>query len=153
MAYIKGRHLNPERGEGYHGSFLGIAGEAIAENDIVVASGYSGDQIKFSLATSDVAGRQQGIMGIAKHAASADETVVILSHKLVKDVDTSSAAAVGYPVYLDDDNANTGGWIIAEQPNAIVVGQVLAKDASAGAVLLAPSKIVVGIDGDGDPVP
>mgnify|MGYP003116194486 CR=1 FL=1 len=153
MAYIKGRYLNPERGEGYHGSFLGIAGEALSENDIVVASGYSGDQIKFSKATSDVAGRQQGIMGVAKNNADADETVVILSHKLVKNVNTNSATEVGYPVYLDDDNANTGGWIITEQPNAIVVGQVLSKHASTGAVLLAPSKIVVGIDGDGDPVP
>ena len=152
MAYIKGRHLNPERGEGYHGSFLGIAAEALSENDIVVASGYSGDQIKFRLATSDVTGRQQGIMGVVKHAAATDETVVILSHKLVKNVNTDGVA-VGAPVYLDDDNANVGGWIAAEQPNAIVVGQVLASHVSTGAVLLAPTKVVVGIDGDGDPVP
>ena len=30
MAYIKGRYLNPERGQGYHGSFLGIAGEDLS---------------------------------------------------------------------------------------------------------------------------
>lgn len=150
MAYIKGRYLNPERGEGYHGSFLGIASSAVAENDIVIAVGYSGDQIKFAPADADATGKQAGVMGVAKHAAAADETFVVLSHKLVKNVDTDAASAVGYPVYLDDNTA--GGWIAVEQPNAIVVGSVLAVSASVGAVLLAPAKVATGIDGDGDPV-
>jgi len=150
MAYIKGRYLNPERGEGYHGSFLGIASSAVAENDIVIAVGYSGDQIKFAPADANATGKQAGVMGVAKHAAAADETFVVLSHKLVKDVDTSDSAAVGYPVYLDD--LVPGGWHDEEQPNAIVVGSVLEKHASTGVVLLAPAKVATGIDGDGDPV-
>jgi len=151
MAYIKGRYLNPERGEGYHGSFLGVAGAGgVSENDIVVAMGYSGDQVKFVKADADATGKQSGVMGVAKHDAAVGETFVVLSHKLIKNVDTSGSTAVGYPVYLDD--AAAGGWIAAEQPNAIVVGSVLAFDNSVGAVLLAPAKVATGIDGDGDPV-
>lgn len=149
MAYIKGRHLNPERGQGYHGSFLGIAGEDLSENDIVISMGYSGDQIKFSKADSDAAGLRAGVMGVVKHDAASGETVVVLSHKLITDVDTSSSTGVGYPVYLSQ---TPGAWQIAEG-DGVLVGSVLADHASTGAVLLAPSKVQMAFDGDGDPVP
>ena len=152
MAYIKGRHLNPERGEGYHGSFLGIAGEGLSENEIVIASGYSGDQIKFSLADANANGLVSGVMGVVKHDAASGETVVVLSHKMVKDVNTNSATAAGYPVYLSD---TAGGWGVAAGTASIVVGSVLEKHASTGVVLLAPAKVQSAYDssGDVDPTP
>tara|TARA_R110000787_G_scaffold130852_6_gene242796 strand:- start:439 stop:888 length:450 start_codon:yes stop_codon:yes gene_type:complete len=149
MAYIKGRYLNPERGEGYHGSFLGIAGENLSENEIVISMGYSGDQIKFSLADSNAAGLRAGVMGVVKHDAASGETVVILSHKLVTGVDTDSSSGVGYPVFLSQ---TPGAWQVAEG-DGVVVGSVLADHASTGAVLLAPSKVQMAFDVDGDPVP
>ena len=150
MAYIKGRYLNPERGEGYHGSFLGIAAEALSENDIVIATGYSGDQIKFSKADADAAGRRAGVMGVVKHDASSGSTVVVLSHKLITGVDTSGSTAVGYPVYLS--SGTPGAWQTAEG-DGVVVGSVLVDHASTGAVLLAPSKVQMSFDGSGDPLP
>ena len=149
MAYIKGRHLNPERGEGYHGSFLGIAHEALSENDIVIAVGYSGDQIKFAKADANAGGLRAGVMGVAKHDAAAGETVVILSHKLVKNVNASGGAGVGRPVYL----SNTPGAWQTTEGEGVVIGSVLDAHASTGVVLLAPAKVQMGFDGDGDPMP
>ena len=149
MAYIKGRYLNPQRGEGYHGAFLGIAGVGgVSENDIVIATGYSGDQVKFVKADADAAGLHAGLMGVAKNAADANETVVVLSHKMVKDVDTSGAAA-GYPVYLGE---TPGQFDDSEpSPNTMAVGSVLYSHASAGVVILAPGRMTYGIESDGTP--
>ena len=149
MAYIKGRFLNPQRGEGYHGAFLGIAQGAVSENDIVIAVGYSGDQVKFIRADADAAGLHAGLMGVAKHDAAADETLVVLSHKLVKNVDTSGVTAAGYPVYLGEA---PGSFDDAEpSPNTMVVGSVLHKDNTVGVVILAPGRMTYGIESDGTP--
>jgi hypothetical protein len=150
MAYIKGRYLNPQRGEGYHGAFLGIAGAGgVSENDIVIATGYSGDQVKFVKADADAAGLHAGLMGIAKNDADANETVVVLSHKMVKDVDTSGVTAAGYPVYLSE---TAGQFDDAEpSPNTMVVGSVLYKHATEGVVILAPGRMTYGIESDGTP--
>ncbi|MAH50541.1 hypothetical protein CMI37_32265 [Candidatus Pacearchaeota archaeon] len=139
MPHIKPDHLEPQHGTGYHGSFIGTAVGAIAANDIVQAMGYSGDKISFRTADADTAGRHLGMLGVADHAAATGEPIRVVSHKLVTGVDTNSATAIGYPVYLSD---TAGGWGVSAGSAAMVIGNVVAKDSSAGAVLLAPAHSV-----------
>lgn len=132
MPHIKPRHLNSQHGIGYHASFLGVADGAITKNDIVIASGYSGDRIKFKKADANSTPLAAGVMGIADHAAPTGGNVRVVSHKLITGVDTSDAAAAGYPVYL---SVTAGGWTVARAAGPIV-GTVVEDHASTGAVLL-----------------
>lgn len=147
MPHIKSRYLNGQRGTGYHASFDGIANGAIAQYDIVVAVSVDGDRVKWRKADANVAGRRAGVMGIADHAAAAGgDRIRIVSHKLIKTVDTSAATAAGYPVYLSNTG---GGWTATAPTNAMVVGTVLVDDASNGVVLLAPAHCRNAFDADG----
>ena len=139
MPYIKPKNLHPQRGTGYHASFLGIADGAVAANDIVIASGYSGERIKFKKADGDARGLEAGVMGVADHAAATGASVRVVSHKLITGVNTSAAYAAGYPVYL---SSTAGAWTTSNEDSMIVVGSVLADHASTGAVLLAPAHSV-----------
>lgn len=136
MPHIKPRNLHSQHGVGYHGSFLGVAGEALALNDVVIATGYSGDRIKFSKADANAAGLDAGVMGIADHAAPSGGTVRVVSHKLITGVNTNAAVGVGYPVYLSE---TAGSYAVAEGESPVVIGSVTAKHASTGAVVLSPS--------------
>jgi hypothetical protein len=54
-----------------------------------------------------------------------------------KNVDTSTAAADGDPIYLSD--ATAGAWVVAAPAGSpVIVGKVLAKHATEGAVLIQP---------------
>ena len=136
MPHIKPKSLNPQHGTGYHASFLGIAGEALTANDIVIANGYSGDRIKFVKADANAAGLSDGVMGVVDHTTANGASVRVVSHKLVTSVDSSAAVGVGYPVYLSD---TAGGWSTAEGSAGVVIGSVVADHASTGAVLLSPA--------------
>ncbi len=136
MPHVKPKHLHPQRGTGHHGSFLGIADGAVAENDLVIASGYDGERIKFRQADANSGGKENGIMGVADHAAADGESLRVVSYKLIKSVDTSAALAAGSLVFLSD---TAGGWAVAAGETGIVVGQVLEDHASTGAVILAPA--------------
>ena len=145
MPHIKPRYLNGQRGTGHHASFDGIANEALAANDLVIAVGYDGDRIKWQKADDDDYGRVNGVMGIADHAApAAGDRVRVVSHKLITGVNTL-ASAVGHPVYLSDQ----GAWALAEGTTSVVVGSIVADSETAGAVLLAPAHVVSAIDTDG----
>lgn len=139
MPHIKPRNLHSQHGVGYHGSFLGVAAEALAVNDVVIATGYSGDRIKFSKADANVAGKHLGVMGIADHAAPSGGTVRIVSHKLITGVDTSGSTAAGYPVYLSD---TAGVWGVSAGSASVIIGNVLEDHATTGALLLAPAHAV-----------
>ena len=139
MPHIKAKSLNPQHGTGYHASFLGIAGEALTANDIVIANGYSGNRIQFVKADANVDGLDSGVMGVADHGAASGASVRVVSHKLITSVDSSASEGVGYPVYLS--NA-PGGWSTASGGAPIVVGSVVTDHASTGAVLLAPAHCV-----------
>ena len=139
MPHIKPDHLEPQRGTGYHGSFLGTADGAVSANDIVQPSGTDGDKLKWRTADANDAGRHLGVLGVADHAAADGDTVRIVSHKLVTGVDTNSASGVGYPVYLSN---TAGGWGLSAGGASMVVGNVVAVDSSVGAVLLSPSHSV-----------
>jgi len=136
MPHIKPRSLHSQHGVGYHGSFLGVAGEALALNDIVVATGYSGDRITFSKADANAAGLNSGVMGVADHAAASGQSVRVVSHKLITGVNTSAAYAAGYPVYLSD---TAGGWSTSNESSMVAIGSVVSDHASTGAVLIAPA--------------
>ena len=138
MPHIKPDHLEPQRGTGYHGSFLGIADGAVSANDLVVPSGYSGQQVKWRTAIADNAAKRLGVMAIADHAAADGDTVRIVSHKLLTSVDTSGAT-LGHAAYLTDAAGTWGG---TAGTVTIVVGTILVVGASAGAVLLSPSHSV-----------
>ena len=146
MPHIKPRNLHSQHGVGYHGSFLGVAGEALALNDIVVATGYSGDRIKFSKADANVDGLDSGVMGIADHAAPSGGTVRVVSHKLITGVNTVASEGAGYPLYLSD---TAGGWSVASGASPIIVGSVLSDDASTGAVVIAPSHVAAKAQASG----
>jgi hypothetical protein len=135
MPYIKPRNLHSQHGIGYHGSFLGVAGEALAINDIVIATGYSGDRIKFSKADGNADDLDSGVMGIADHAAPVGGSVRVVTHKLLTSVDTL-ASAVGRPIYLSD---TAGGWSLTG--TSAIVGSVVADSATLGAVLVSPSNV------------
>ena len=136
MPHIKPKHLHSQHGTGYHGSFLGIADGAVAANDIVIASGYSGDRIKFQKADANSGTKNTGVMGIADHTAASGASVRVVSHKLITGVDTSASLAAGAPVYLSE---TAGGWSTAEGDTPVVVGTVLEDHASTGAVILSPA--------------
>ena len=136
MPHIKAKYLEPQQGTGYHAAFNGIAAEALAANDLVIATGHSGDRVKWSKADANVAGLRAGAMGIADHAAANGASVRIVSHKLITGVDTDASSGVGYPVYLSD---TAGSWTVTAPTEDVVVGSVLADDATTGAILLAPA--------------
>ena len=144
MPHVKPKSLHPQRGTGYHASLLGIADGAIAANDIVVASGYTGERIKFKKADANTTPLASGVMGIADHAAATGGSVRVVSHKLITAVDTSDSTAAGYPVYLSD---TAGEWTASAPTEDVVVGTVLVDHASTGAVLLAPAHCVGAVSG------
>ena len=146
MPHIKPRYLNGQRGTGHHASFDGIANEALAANDLVIAVGYDGDRIKWQKADAGVTGRQAGVMGIADHAAPAvGDRVRNVSHKLITGVDTSGGT-VGLPVFLSE---TAGVWTRSAPTQGQAIGSIVAVSASVGAVLLAPAHCSFPVDGDG----
>ena len=148
MRHIKARYLNGQRGTGHHASFDGIPEEALAANDIVIATGYDGDRIKWSKADANTTRRYSGVMGIADHAApTAGDRVRVVSHKLITGVDTDASGAVGAVVYLSD---TAGGWSVSAGTREVCVGTVVSDHATTGAVLLAPAHVACAYDGDGD---
>jgi len=139
MPYIKAKSLNPQHGVGYHASFLGIADEALVKNDIVVATGVSGDRVKFSKANANVSNRHLGVLGIADHAAASGGTVRIVSHKIIKTTVNTSGSNLGAPVYLSNVN---GLGSLGAGAASMVVGNVVVLHATEGKFLLAPAHSV-----------
>ena len=114
MPHVKPKYLHPQHGTGYHGAFLGVAAEALSEDDIVIVTGLDGDRLKFSKADSDAANLRLGVMGVVDH-------------------DT-----LGAPVYLDA--TTPGNHVISAPTHDVIVGNVIVLHASTGKVLLAPGR-------------
>ena len=138
MPHIKAKYLEPQHGTGYHGSFNAIADGAVAANDIVIASGYDGNRVKFRKADANVDLYDVGVMGVADHAAATGASVRVVSHKLITSVDSSASEGAGDPVYLSD---TAGSWSATAGTAPVIVGTVLSDHASTGAVLLAPASV------------
>lgn len=137
MPYIKAKSLNPQHGVGYHASFFGVAAEALAKNDLVIATGAQGDRVKFSKANASALVLANGVMGIADHAAASGGSIRVVSHKIVKGLNTSGSG-LGALVFLADAS---GVHALSAGTQNIVVGNVLTV-ANPGKVLLAPAHVV-----------
>lgn len=146
MPHIKPKYLEPQRGTGFHGAFLGIAAEAITEGDIVIVAGVSGDMLKWKQADATTTVLQAGVMGVADHTVAADATLRVVSHKIVANIDCSGSA-IGKPIYLKVDG--TGEHTLTAPTEDIVIGQVLvaATVANGGKVLLAPTLCCASVSG------
>lgn len=123
----------------WYGGLLGRAapGQALAENDIVYCSGVSGSLGLYSKASTENAAIYASLFIVARAGSRGD--LVVVPAKLVFGLDTDAAAAVGAPVYLGDDDA-AGEWSLAPADTAIerIVGHVVVKDATAGAIMFGP---------------
>ena len=146
MPHIKAKYLEPQRGTGFHGAFLGIAAEAITAGDIVIVDGVSGDMLKWKQADADMTVLQAGVMGVADHTVASGGTLRVVSHKIVANIDCSGSA-IGKPVYLLIDG--TGEHSLTAPTADIIVGQVLvaATVANGGKVLLAPTLCCASVVG------
>lgn len=114
-----------------------VATAAVTKDDIVVTDGLDRGLMKVSPADADATG--PGRLYVATGGAVAGEKLFVVPWKLIIDVDTSGASAVGDPVYL---NTTAGGWTATKPSGAddsnIVVGYVKKVHASTGAVVLDP---------------
>ncbi len=119
-----------------------IAGEAIAAGDLVYPSGYDATSGKIKVKKADADGTTPAKVAwfVAPAAIQSAAAGVVCGSLLLTGKDTSAAAAVGDPVYLDATTA--GGWTLSAPSGAGVnvqqVGVVTVKNATTGAVLLMP---------------
>jgi len=138
MPHVKPKYLHPQHGTGYHGAFLGVAAEALSEDDIVIVTGLDGDRLKFSKADSDAANLRLGVMGVVDHACASGGVVRVVSHKVVTTSIDTSGSTLGAPVYLDA--TTPGNHVISAPTHDVIVGNVIVLHASTGKVLLAPGR-------------
>tara|TARA_R100000808_G_scaffold24978_1_gene60099 strand:- start:3102 stop:3728 length:627 start_codon:yes stop_codon:yes gene_type:complete len=114
------------------------ASEALSANDIIMATGVSGAHMTVNQADVDNFTEIGGTLWIADYAVDSGTTVACaVPWKLITDIDTSSASAVGQPVYLSDTEGAYTLSPTAAKPH-IKIGHVVAVHASTGAILLNP---------------
>jgi hypothetical protein len=121
--------------------------EAIAENDIIVATGMQGDFLSVVKADANVLTKCRGPFFVADFAGASGEYLPLaLERKVITDKDTSAAAQVGDAVYL---SAATAGLVtLGSVPAAtasgaafsanVRVGRITKVDATSGAYVLEP---------------
>ena len=121
--------------------------EAIAENDIIVATGMQGDFLSVVKADANVLTKCRGPFFVADFAGSSGEYLPLaLERKVITDKDTSAAAQVGDAVYLSA--ATAGAVTLGAVPAAtadgaafsanVRVGRITKVDATTGAYVLEP---------------
>ena len=122
--------------------------EAIAENDIIVATGMQGDFLSVVKADANVLTKCRGPFFVADFAGASGEYLPLaLPYKVVTGVDTSDAAQAGDAVYLSA--ATAGAVTLGAIPTApadaqpfslhVRVGRVTKRDATSGAYVLSPA--------------
>jgi hypothetical protein len=135
------RNIGPIFNEDAGNKFSVYCGEAIAKYDILAIKGMNGAYpAVYKCDPTDPTLSTNTIMGVAMYAGVIDTVEpLFVPYILEKDVDTSGAAAVGSRVFA----AASGGWAVT---GTLPVGVVVAKDATAGIVALAPA-LVEGVSG------
>jgi len=132
-----------------------IADGAVAENDIVCVSGYSGTKLTVAKAHPQVLEGSRGPFYVAEESASDTDEFSVVTTKLVSGVDTTSggvlggggASYVGDKLWLSTTSGSS--TLTLPSPTAdgaqfslmIATGRVVAVDASAGAYILQPPVI------------
>ena len=120
-------------------------GAAIAENDIIVATGMQGDFLSCVPADNTDLTKCRGPFFVADFAGASGEYLPLaLPYKVVTGVATNAAAQVGEAVYLSTGGDVTLGAIPTAPADAqglalhVRVGRVTKVDASDGAYVLSP---------------
>ena len=103
--------------------------EAIAENDIIVATGMQGDFLSVVKADANVLTKCRGPFFVADFAGASGEYLPLaVERKVITDKDTSAAAQVGDAVYL---SAATAGLVTLGSVPAATATSIASAIASA----------------------
>lgn len=130
-----------QSGGGLNPTVQVIANGAIAAGDLVYPSGYDATSGKIKVSKADADGTNPAKVAwfVAPAAISDGAAGTVVGMYELTGQNTSSATAVGNPVYL---STTAGGWSLAAPTTGGAaiqqVGVVTVKDASAGKVLLMP---------------
>jgi hypothetical protein len=110
--------------------------EAIAANDIIVATGTQGDFMSVSKADANLIAKCRGPFFVADYAAAAGEyTPLAIPMKVVTGVDTSTSLA-GEPVWL---STTAGEVTLGSVPAAVAKGAQFSAAVKVGRILTAAS--------------
>ena len=146
MANIKQKFIKPGRDYNYSEGVKVLADTAVYENQVVYVTSSSGPFSKVATADADGGVAANGRLMVAKHNIAAGEYGICLPWRLITDVNTSAAPAVGAPVYLSDTpGSSAASNLVFSAPTGdaqvIVVGRVTvdATAANGGAMLIDPS--------------
>ena len=139
MARIKQRQVLPCVDKQRSAAVKVKASEDLSANDLIMATGVSGAHMTVNQADVDNFTEIGGTLWVADFAVASGKTVACaVPWKLITSLNTSSASAVGQPVYLSDTE---GAYTLSPTANKphIKVGHVVSVHASTGAILLNPS--------------
>jgi len=133
MGNLKQRLIKPGRDFNYAEGVKVKAAEAIAENDILMVTSYSGPFCVVSKADASASTTCAGRLLIAKHAIPSGGYGVALPWKLVTGIDTSASSAAGAAVYLSD---TAGGYVYSAPGGgvSVVIGHVVVDDTASAAL-------------------
>tara|TARA_R100000005_G_C4977521_1_gene188397 strand:+ start:875 stop:1522 length:648 start_codon:yes stop_codon:yes gene_type:complete len=145
MAKFKQTQIHPGVTKTRSNALKVYVASAIAENDIIVATGMQGDFLSVEPADNTSITKCRGPFFVADYAAAAGEyTPVAVPLKTITDKDTSAAAQVGDAVYLSTGGDVTLGAVPAATADGaafsanIRVGRITSVNASTGAYVLEP---------------
>lgn len=145
MANLKQKFIKPGRDFNYAEGVKVKATEAVYQDQIVYVDGSSGPFLTVSIANTTLTGEANGRLMVAKHNIALGSYGICLPWKLVTDFDTSTAGAVGDPVYLSASPGTARASNLAfSAPTAgrrqMIVGRVTVDAAAAagGAMMLWP---------------
>jgi len=137
MPLIRQEEIYPVADTPWAQAIEAVATAAIVKNDIVIVDGVTGIIPKASPASSATLSESGGQLYVAAGKAAAGDKLYLLPSRSVSGVNTSGGN-VGEPVYL-----STGGdFALSPGVEPRIVGTILAADATAGKVLLAPGRFV-----------
>jgi len=137
MPLIRQEEIYPVADTPWAQAIEAVATAAIVKNDIVIVDGVTGIIPKASPASSATLSESAGQLYVAAGKAAAGDKLYLLPSRSVSGVNTAGGNA-GEPVYL-----STGGdFALSPGVEPRIVGTILAADATAGKVLLAPGRFV-----------
>jgi hypothetical protein len=147
MAKFKQGQIRPGVTKSRSNALKVYVASAIAENDIIVATGMQGDFLSVEPADNTSITKCRGPFFVADYAAAAGEyTPVAVPLKTITGKDTSAAAQVGDAVYLSTGGDVTLGAVPAASAEGtafaanVRVGRITKVDASTGAYVLEPAQ-------------
>ena len=147
MAKFKQGQIRPGVTKSRSNALKVYVASAIAENDIIVATGMQGDFLSVEPADNTSITKCRGPFFVADYAAAAGEyTPVAVPLKTITGKDTSAAAQVGDAVYLSTGGDVTLGAVPAATATTaafaanVRVGRITKVNASTGAYVLEPAQ-------------